>query len=91
MDGVVIGCIFGERVVGNGMLLQTTAVDKGVRGLGVGKSLLEAAEKECSRMKCPYILLYGFFENPAVPKMLKSYHSNGFSYREYVKILGDKV
>ena len=64
------------------------AVDKNVRGKGIGKGMLEFAENECNKRNCSALRLTTNLKNIAMQKASESRnYIKGYCYK---KILGEK-
>jgi ribosomal protein S18 acetylase RimI-like enzyme len=87
-DSKVLGCIFGEKMLGGIAMLWYFAVDPDFRGLGIGKEMIYYFEKECKKQNIEWIVLYSPTKSP---KSLKFYEKMGYnkgnSYVEFNKEL----
>lgn len=89
IDKKIVGFVAGESIVGNGALIQLIAVDRKCRNQGIGKSLLDAFEKECRKRKVIWVLAYGNAESKGILALLKSKgYLAGTKEIELVKLLG---
>ena len=87
----VAGFITGEQTCGRVMLLWMLGVKKEWQGQGLGKKLLQAAEKQCHRNKIRCIVSYAYAKNKKIINLLDGLkYEKGSLYYEYVRFLNNK-
>lgn len=87
--GTVVGYALGEPIKGNMALLGLLAVDKSVRGKGIGKKLIQAFRERCDEKGLKFIILYAPQSNE---NTLEFYRRCGFTEgKGHVQFIEDRT
>jgi N-acetylglutamate synthase-like GNAT family acetyltransferase len=81
----IIGVIFGEKLISDGILLWVCGVLEEYNNKGYGARLLKFFEQKCKEQNIKWILVYGYDNNKTVESGLKrlNYVTTNELYKEY--------
>ncbi|RJO59389.1 N-acetyltransferase [Candidatus Parcubacteria bacterium] len=83
----IVGFILGEKLIGIAVMVWLMAVEKNLRGQGIGRALVKAFEKTCLQQGRNLFVAYAYAKNPVIIKMLKKYGFNqGNLFYEFLKL-----
>lgn len=87
LENKIIGFIFAEKLLSNGLMIWMEGVIEQYQNKGIGSELYQYLEVDAIRNDIDWIICYGYVKNPYVDKMLDKFNfkTNNNEYKEYLK------